>query len=585
MRVMMKIVLIYPYCLEDRLAQDDISAVPMGLYYVGAVLKAHGYQVSLLNWHRMRGRMAEIRAALQDEDPDIVAFSILNANRWGALEIARIAKQLKPEILTVLGGIGATFLWRHFLTHFPQIDLVVCGEGEYTFLELVQSIEDGQDLEMLSSIAGLALRLEGRPFYTGPRPFIENLDKLPMPARYFTFQHLALTRGCPGRCSFCGSPAFWHRKVRSHSVAYFVDQMELLANRGVTFFYVSDDTFTMDGRRVVAVCKEILRRGLKVTWQAISRVNYVSGQILFWMRKAGCIQISYGVESGDHGIRKLLRKDIGDGQIQKAFALTSAHGIMARAYFIYGNPGESRQTIQATCDLMDKIKPLSAVFYILDLFPGTELYTDFKRRTGNDDDIWLQKIEDIMYFQTDPALDQADILSFGRILRRWFNEKLPGYVDSVNLVQEPRLNACHADFLSRLAMTFSHGDYAGQYGRQALGLADSLYRKSLELSPDHRAYWGLSLMAQQKGALEEAVGWAEEGLTHFPQSVELNITLARSWMQMGLYRRAMQQLMPFRERTDVLPYLIACCRGLGEKELMKQFETRLESLHRDNNQV
>ncbi len=573
----MKILLIYPYCLEDRLQQDDISVPPMGLYYVGAMLKAHGYQVTLWNWYQMRGRKEQMAAALASEDPDLVGFSILNANRWGALEIAAMVKRLKPEAITVLGGIGATFLWRHFLTHFPQIDLVVCGEGEYTFLEIARFFAAGGRLDDLRSVSGLALRIDGRPEKTPSRPLLSDLDRLPMPARYFTFQHLALTRGCPGRCSFCGSPAFWGRKVRSHSVSYFVDQLELLVQKGIRFFFISDDTFTMDREKVIAVCKEILQRKLAITWQAISRVNYVSTKVLYWMRKAGCIQISYGVESGSRRIRKVLRKDIGDKQIEKAFSLTTAHGIMARAYFIYGNPGEDRQTIQASCSLMDRIKPLSAVFYILDLFPGTELYEDFKRKTGADDDIWLRKIEDIMYFETDPQLGEKDVLAFGKILRRAFATKLPGYVESLALVPDCGLNQCHADFLSRLAMTFSHGDYAGLYGSKGLELAQKLYLQALNLAPDHRAYWGLCLLARQNGDHQRAIDWACQGLEHHPGSVELSICLAASWMKSGRFEKAFDLLLPLQEHTDVLPYLIACCQALGKSRLQQRFQARLSA--------
>jgi anaerobic magnesium-protoporphyrin IX monomethyl ester cyclase len=133
------------------------------------------------------------------------------------------------------------------------------------------------------------------------------------------------------------------------------------------FFYFSDDTFTANKRRVIEICRKIIDKKLDITWHAISRVDYVSEEVLYWMRKAGCIQISYGVESGSERIRKFLLKNISSEKIQSAFALTQKFGIMARAYFIYGAPQESRQTIQETIDLINTLKPLSAIFYILDI--------------------------------------------------------------------------------------------------------------------------------------------------------------------------------------------------------------------------
>ncbi|MGQ9500146.1 MAG: B12-binding domain-containing radical SAM protein [Dissulfurimicrobium sp.] len=131
------------------------------------------------------------------------------------------------------------------------------------------------------------------------------------------------------------------------------------------------------------MCKKILARGLDIRWVAISRVNYVDEDALYWLRRAGCIQISYGVESGSNEIRDLLNKNIGLEDIKRAFALTVSYGILARAYFIYGCPGETWQTIQETIELINEIKPLSTIFYILSLFPGTKLYEKFVQKNQN----------------------------------------------------------------------------------------------------------------------------------------------------------------------------------------------------------
>ena len=192
-----------------------------------------------------------------------------------------------------------------------------------------------------------------------------------MPSKYFEFQHLISSRGCPSNCTFCGSPKLWGRKVRFHSAEYFVEQLEQLYQKGITEFFVSDDTFTMRQDRVIQICKKIIEKELKITWFALSRVNHVNEEMFYWMRKAGCIQISYGVESGSEKIREVMNKNIKTEDIQRAFALTTRYGIVARAYFIYGSPGENGETIQESIDLIHQIKPLIAIFYPLALFPGT----------------------------------------------------------------------------------------------------------------------------------------------------------------------------------------------------------------------
>ena len=287
----MKILLVYPYWLEERNNTEDVVVPPIGMYYLGAVLKENNYDVEILNWCKINETPEKIGEILLEKKPDVIGFSILQANRWGGIEIAKIAKQVDPEVKIVFGGVSATFLWKHFLTHFPEIDYVVMGEGEYTFLHLIRCIEKKEDAH-IGNIKGIAFKKDGKVVRTKPAEYIQDLDQLPVPAKYFEYQHLSLTRGCPGKCTFCGSPNFWGRKVRFHSVNYFVEELELLYKKGINFFYFSDDTFSINKKRVIEICKKILKKNLKITWNAISRVNYMSEEVLSWMRKAGCIQIT-----------------------------------------------------------------------------------------------------------------------------------------------------------------------------------------------------------------------------------------------------------------------------------------------------
>ena len=121
----MKILLIYPYCLEERVHEEDVQVPPIGLYSVGAVLKDNHYDCEILNWHQSDRTPGMIRETLAAKVPDVIGLSVLHANRWGAIEIARIAKQVNPSITVVFGGVGATFLWKHLLTHFKEIDFCV----------------------------------------------------------------------------------------------------------------------------------------------------------------------------------------------------------------------------------------------------------------------------------------------------------------------------------------------------------------------------------------------------------------------------------------------------------------------------
>ncbi len=554
----MKILLIYPYCLEARIHVEDVAAVPMGVYYVGALLKADGFDVEVLNWYDMSGRDADMRRIFEEKRPAVIGLSVLSANRWGAVDIARIAKGVDPGVRVVCGGIGASLLWRHLLSHVPEIDAVVVGEGEYPMRAIANRVAAGRG-EALFDLAGVACRRNGRVFLTPPDPPVADLDALPNPARYFSFPHVALSRGCPGGCTFCGSPGFWGRRVRFHSADWFVAELQALSDRGVRFFYVSDDTFTLRRQLVIDVCRQIVERRLNITWAAISRVDAVDAGLLKWMRLAGCIQISYGVESGSPGIRKRLGKPLSNAAIQRAFALTASHGILTRAYFIYGCPGENAETIRESRELIRAIGPLSAIFYILALFPGTALYDQFLARTGvSEDALWQERIEDLLYYQTDPTISADDVRGWGKDLRTFFYRHLPEFVAAVDLVADPEMAPFHADFCSRLAMTFDHGDYAGiPEIPNPGGVAEGLYRKALGFAPDPRAYLGLGIRLQKQGAVEESIRLLEEAAERFPGDAHIHICLGVSRMNAGDRDGALKQLMPFKDHPQAAAYIAA----------------------------
>jgi len=511
-----------------------------------------------------------------EKKPDVIGFSILQANRWGAIEIARIAKQIDPTVKIVFGGVSATFLWEHFLTHFSEIDFVVIGEGEYTFLNLIRCLEQ-DDAAHLNDIKGIAYRKDGKIVRTEPAEPIHDLDQLPVPAKYFEYQHLSLTRGCPGKCNFCGSPEFWGLKVRFHSTDYFVDELERLYQKGVTFFYFSDDTFSINKNRVIEICKKILKRKLQIVWVAIARVDYMNAEILAWMRKAGCIQISYGVESGSEKIRDALNKKIRTADIEKAFDITLQYGILPRAYFIYGCPGESQATIQETVDLIYRIKPLVVHFFVLSIFPGTALYSKLKQRLNVTDDIWLNRIEDIKYFETDPRLSKELVSSFGQTLRTKYHQQLPAMIDAIELIDEKEFYPLHSDFCSRLGMTFDHGDYSQIDAiKDKEKIAEKLYQKTLQYYPDARAFLGLGIFYQKNRNYETSIDILLKGLKHFPNDEQLNICIGVSLMNTGAYQKALSYLLQFQHSKPVLGLIAGCYQALNDFEKAAAFQKKLK---------
>ncbi|MBF0257859.1 MAG: radical SAM protein [Desulfamplus sp.] len=569
----------------------------------------------------------------ESEQPNIIGFSVLNANRHCAIDAANVLKQIHKDIKIVFGGPAPTFEPYYFFRACTALDYIVKGEGEETFDKLVSYL--GTDIKNRSAIRqinGLMFRDHSNAIVENPsRPMISDLDRLPHPAKYFDFQHISLSRGCPGRCTFCGSPDFWGKgKVRFHSAKWFVDEMELLSHRGISHFFVSDDTFTMKKNLVIEVCQEIVHRfvdrGIKITWAAISRVDFIDEEMLLHMRKAGCIQISFGVESGSEKIRQTLGKPFKNETIIRAFKLTTSFGILPRAYFIYGSPGETNESIFKSIELMEQLKPLSMVSYMLVLFPGTALYknlfsctdsntpltqkiilnykpsgrvvkiksrlaSNLNKRTWPDlatlnnenkivhfhdkeeeSSIWDQKIEDIPWFELDPNLDFEMVKGFGEALRNSFYSNVHRFALDIRLVDNKELYPYHADFLSRLAMTFSHGDYASNPKVQNQdSTAATLYKQALSYSPDARAYLGLAMLMQKQKNFKEAVAIIEQAF-HAQSGIanchnlnikrQLVLCMAISLMNMGKFKEALTWLEPFVNDEDVKPYLAACLSRL-----------------------
>jgi len=543
----MNIVLIYPFFSIDRVHIENIEAPPIGLHYLGAQLKEQGHEVKLLNWHDVRDKPHIIQEALLTLKPDLVGFSIFHANRWGGIQLAKIFKEHFPDVPIVFGGIGATFLDDHLLRHFPWIDIIVRGEGEITFPALIHRIETQKSY---SDLPGLTFKVGDIIQRNKDSERIEDLDTLPMPAAHYTFHHLALSRGCPGKCTFCGSPWFWGPKVRFHSADYFVGQLELLYEKGQRFFHISDDTFTMRKKLVLEICTLIVEKKLDITWAAISRVDCIDEEILKAMRMAGCIQISFGVESGSENIRNMLNKKFTDEQIHRAFALTVSYGILARAYIIYGCPGESPDTVQETIRLLRDIRPLVTIFHVLAMFPGTYLYDLYKSHTGATDDIWLSREEDLLFFEIDANLSAEEVSQIGKTLKQELQESIPDFFHSLELVDDKELFPFHASFLSRLALTIDRGDYPhalpkGMYHN----LAQELYYKALEYAPDAQAYWGLGLLAQDKKDHQKAEAILQEGMLAFPKDDTLAKTLAKTLMHLGREEEA-RELMQNQQTRE-----------------------------------
>jgi radical SAM superfamily enzyme YgiQ (UPF0313 family) len=581
-----KILFVNPSCQDPRITDPDALQVPIGLYYLAAGLLEQGLISGILNLAPAGPANPSAKGSTQQaldlfiqsimrEKPDIIGFSVSSPSRINAMACAAKARQILPDCLIVFGGPGATFMADFLFDTCPALDVIIKGEGEISTSKLVNAAKKAKAncgtlrqaqgmrpelIDDLEQISGLVFRNKATLHDTGQSELVKDLDTLPHPSRYFTYQHLAMSRGCPGKCTFCGSPKFWGTSVvRRHSPQWFFDEIKALAQKGVTHFFISDDTFTMDYDAVRKLCEKIIQADLGIAWNAISRVDYIDESILGLMRRAGCIQISFGIESGAAPIKRILGKPIDNDICVAAFEKVRAAGILPRAYFIYGSPGETDATIQESIDLMIRLGPLSTVFYMLVTFPGTALYNRAVQKGWTHDNVWQKNIEDVPWWELDPDMDFSRVKGWGDRLRQAFFDHLGDFINRIPLDPDKASAPLHADFLSRLAMTFSHGEYAQDARvKNADQMAVNLFDKALGIHPCARAYQGLAMICQKHKNFTRAIAILDKGLSNFPKDKDLCVCMGVCLMNTGNFANALTYFTPFADDPALGQYISIC---------------------------
>jgi len=358
---MASVLLIYPF-FRRRLDRSRFRFPPLGIAYVAAALQEAGHDVRVLDCTFLR-RDEAARLALA-ANADIVGISCMTTMeddaRW-------FAEHLRGRCsLLVAGGPLPTCEPESFLEHF---DVVVRGEGEQTMLEVLAAFEAGVDLGAVPGVVcrrGAAARVngdDGGALRAPPRPFARDLDALPFPARellpnarYIAFgtksygysiTTLMSTRGCPFACEFCSNLVFG-QSYRERSAENVVDEIEEALALGYERVSFADDVFTLDARRVLAICAEIRRRRLRFAWECLGRVDVFDRATACAMKDAGCFRVFFGIESGNDAILKLMKKQITTAQARSAVEAAHLAGLEVGAFFILCYPGETDDTVLDT---------------------------------------------------------------------------------------------------------------------------------------------------------------------------------------------------------------------------------------------
>lgn len=410
---MKKILLMRPPYTRLRQA-GQIPYFPLGIGYVGAMLEKNGFDVGIYNVDVPRGSdemvfhderdvfkqrssaqtsymnairddshpvWQEVRETFRSFNPDAIGLSILSVEYPAALKISRIAREMRPDIKIVWGGFHPTFMAEPSLAN-PEVDVVVAGEGENAAVELFKALGSGGDLWR---IPGLYLRKNGKVLPTGHRPIIDDLDTLPFPARHLRLYpesynprnlgNLITSRGCPFRCTFCGCRNLWEKKFRRRSPQNVIAELrELVGTCKTNHIFFMDDTFSLKKNYGMEMCDAILNSGLGVVWTTDTRVDRVDDELIGAMKKAGCVYLDLGIETGSDRMSVIIKKDITRDQVLRAIEIINRHGIASGAFFMAGFLEETIDDLNETFDLIKKCKTTHMALNVWDPMPGSELY-------------------------------------------------------------------------------------------------------------------------------------------------------------------------------------------------------------------
>jgi len=399
----MKILLIRPQNtgnintrLPESLNKRQGVLPPLGLAYIASFLRSKGCDVRILDAIALNLTLDDLRHSIEDYHPDIVGVTAMTSTLFGALDAARIAKE--TGCIAVLGGPQVSAYPVETLS-YPFVDYGIAGEGELPFWQLVEALNRGAAVD---SVQGLVYRKNGAVHVNSPS-IAADLDALPFPAfdllpmkRYDSIIGrspvctMVSTRGCPYRCHFCAKQPS-DRKFRCRSPHNVVDEMEFLVNRfGINEIMFYDDVITVRRAHIEGMCREILARNLKVCWESPARVDTVDASLLALMKKAGCIRLRYGIESGDERILALMNKKITVEQVREAVHLTRTAGIETFGYFMIGYATETPETIRTTISFACSLKLDMAMFTVVTPYPHTPLYEMARREAMLRDDYWRE---------------------------------------------------------------------------------------------------------------------------------------------------------------------------------------------------
>ena len=375
----------------------------IGIATIAAYLEQNDYKVQIVDAYALDLTHEQIKDKISSIKPSVVLTGSSTATHLNAMKILENTKKIDKSIATVYGGPHVTNSPQTAITK-DFVDFLVINEGEITALELLNYIT-GRDNKKTDEIKGICYMENGSMKFTEKRPFIMNLDILPMPAYHLLpmdayraygwldvgrrFTTVVTSRGCPFKCSFCVSSKNNENFWRQRSAAKVFEEVKLLYEKyNIRHIYFQDDEFCVNHKRVIDLCNMIVDNNMDIFWECLTRVNHVDEELIKNMARAGCKSILYGVEVGYEDGFKQIQKPITLEMVERAVRMTQKYKIMVKATFIMGFPWESEKELKQTIKFAKKLDADLTFFNTLTPYAGADIYNDMKRENLiiNDED-------------------------------------------------------------------------------------------------------------------------------------------------------------------------------------------------------
>jgi len=388
----MRVLLVQPHAAEELIFKRVIGLQiqPIGLGYIASSLQKAGHDVKITDLPAENKDVEDFANHIKTYKPDILGLYIATYRSENALELMRTAKKINPDIKTVCGGPHSSMVAEQLVQN-DCVDVVVCGEGEITIKEVANTIEQG---DSLTGVKGVVYQKGNEVMVNEPRPLIEDLDSLPLPARnlfdrdrYRLMDHLNIatvvsSRGCTYGCNYCTVPALYGNRWRARSPENVVDEMEHVQkkyNPDILMFL--DDNFDSDEDRVWDICDEIENRDIELTWGCLSGgLQDGKPELTKRMSEVGCKVIGYNLETGSQKSIDTLNRGVSLQQAKEALELSGELGMIRILNIVIGFPGETEEDIRKSIQFAKDVNVEFPLFFLPTPYPGTDFHKTAKRQ-------------------------------------------------------------------------------------------------------------------------------------------------------------------------------------------------------------